>query len=183
MKRLTCIVLTAVLLLVLTGCGTSQSAPSSNLSGNPSDILEKLVTDTTATVEAAGESMYMSITLGITAETSQNDIGLSSADFEKYVVAASSSLAAIGSQAHQIVLIQAKDTDSAAAVLKIVSGENGYNPQKWICVWPQKVVAIASGDYVLIIASREDIVDAGLDAFKKMAGNVGETVLIYEHIE
>lgn len=183
MKRLICVVLVAFLMCVLVGCDKTPSKPSSNLSGSPAEILNKLVDDTTTAVKASGKDMYMSTTTDITSKTSQNEIGLSAADFEKYVTAASSSMAAIGSQAHEIVLIQAKDADSAAAVKKIVAGKDGYNPQKWICVWPQKVVVIDSGNYVLIVASRADIVEAALNTFKDMAGSVGEADQIYEHME
>ena len=95
-------------------------------------------------------------------------------------------MAAIGSQAHQIVLIRAKDGSSAGDVKKIiagrVSGKDGYDSQKWICVWPEISIVVESGSYVLLAASRKDIVDAVLEVFKEMAGSVGDVDVFYEHI-
>jgi len=164
--------------------GGGGSSPG--LSGSTADILGKLVTEVTAKVQAAGEFMYMSMTTPVSAELSQNTAGLSEADFNSLVTEASSSMAAIGSQAHQIVLIKAKDGSSAGDVKKIiagrVSGKDGYDSQKWICVWPEISIVVESGSYVLLAASRNDIVDAVLEVFKEMAGSVGDVDVFYEHI-
>jgi len=192
MKRVFCIILAVFVLCALAACGKSPGSGEkdpglSSLSGGPAEILEKIVEDTKVAVEAAGGFMYMSMTSDVTAEISQNTVGLSEADFEQYVLAASSSMAAIGSQAHQIILIQTKDAGSAVEVKKLVagrvSGKNGYDPQKWICVWPEQAIAVESGNYVLIAASRKDVVEATLLAFAAEAINYGEVDVFYEHIE
>jgi hypothetical protein len=45
---------------------------------------------------------------------------------------------------------------------------------------PEKVLAVESGSYVLLVAARADYCDAALAAFTEAAGSVGETVVIYE---
>ena len=174
-----------------TGEDTNTPAPpnggdsASNLNGSTEEILGKLVDETTSIIEAAGEFMYMSSTTEVTADLAQNAIGLSEADFNSLVISASSSMAGIGSQAHQIILIQANDDNSAAEVKKLiagrVNGKSGYDSQKWICVWPQQSVAIESGSYVLLVASRNDIVDAALEVFRGMAGSCGNADVFFEH--
>ena len=213
MKRIYSAILLITIICALAGCGDSPSqdgagslpspspapslstpspspspspSPVSNLSGGPVELLDELVEDITAIVESTGEFMYMCITTEVSAEISQYSAGLSEADFNKYAVSAASSMAAIGAQAHQIVLIRAKDAASAAEVKKLVTlppsldGTGGYDPQKWICVWPEQAAAVESGDYVLLIASRKDVVEAGIGAFKDMAGIVGEVDIFFE---
>jgi hypothetical protein len=54
---------------------------------------------------------------------------------------------------------------------------------KWICVIPQSVAAISSGEYVMIVASRNEVVDATLEAFGSAAGNTSGAVRFFEHID
>lgn len=170
---------------VNTPAPTGGGGSDSNLSGSTEEILGRLVEETASIVEAAGEFMYMSFTTAVTADLAQNTTGLSEADFDSLVVAASSSMAGIGSQAHQIVLIQANDDSAADEVKRIiagrVSGKEGYDSQKWICVWPQQSVVIESGSYVLLIASRNDVVNAALEVFRGMAGGYGNADVFFEH--
>lgn len=110
----------------------------------------------------------------VTAETSLYAIGLSQSDFDEYVSSASVSTALIGSFAHEISLIQAKDAVAAAAIKKLVAADGGYDSRKWICVFPEVSCVIESGSYVLLAASRADVVDAVVGAFTDAAGSVGE---------
>ena len=192
-NKILCLVIAALLMCALAACdksgepGGDGNGGTTNLSGSPAEILEALLEDTKTVIEDAGGFMYMSILSDVTADVSQDTAGLSRTDFGKYAVAASSSMAAISSQAHQIILIQAKDAASAAQVKKLVAGRvagsEGYDPLKWVCVWPEQCVTVDSGEYVLIIASRKDIVEAALAVFGEMAGSVGDADFFYEHME
>ena len=185
-KRAAFFLIAIAILFVLASCGKSSAATGvSKLSGESADILNELVEKTGAVVEASGEFMYMSMTLEVTAENSGFIIGISEADFDEYIQSAASSMAAIGSQAHQIIIIKAKDAACASQIKKLIAGKvagiDGYDPMKWICVWPERVVAVESGSYVLLAASRNDIADAALTAFEEMAGAVGEADVFFEH--
>jgi len=163
-----------------TGGGGSGSGGgnNSNLTGTPEEILSKLVAD----IEAAGVDMPMSFPPSeVTLELSQNTIGLSEADFTKLVVSAAYNMAAIGTFAHQIIMIQATDANAALEVKKLVSGSNGYDPQKWICVFPEVAATVESGSYVLLIAARSEVVDAAITAFRSAAGNIGDVNRFWEH--
>jgi hypothetical protein len=98
------------------------------------EILNTLVDDLTT----AGVHMPMALPpTEVTPDLSQNAIGLSEADFGRLVTSAYYSLAAIGTFAHQIIMIQANDDAAARDVKNLVSSFGGYDPQKWICVWPE----------------------------------------------
>jgi len=164
----------------------SETSATSALTGEPKAIIEKLVEDSKSAVESDGESYYMSMTFEITADTCRGYVGFSADNFDKYVIAAASSKAAIGSQAHEIILIQCKDDNAAKEVKELVERKSdetdgGYDSMKWVCVWPMKTAVVESGSYVLIAASKDFIVDAAIDTFRSMAGDIGEVDVIYEH--
>ncbi len=157
-------------LMLLTSCGGAKAAQT-NLTGTPEEILTKLNDD----VAAAGVQMPATMPpAAVTGDAAQNMIGLSAGDFEKYVESAAQSTAAIGTFAHQMIVVKAKDAASAAKVKELVTGEGGYDPKKWICVFPEKAVAVESGGYVLIAAAKADVCDAAVEAFVTAAGTAGE---------
>jgi len=43
--------------------------------------------------------------------------------------------------------------------------------------------AVEAGEYVMVIASRNEVVDAALEAFAAATGNMGEAVNFFEHID
>ena len=164
------------------GQGTSDpgagNAGSSNLSGSALDVLTKLDQD----LKQKGIEMPMTLPpTEVTSDMAHNDVGLTSADFDRLVTSAASSLAAIGTFAHQIAVIQANDASAAAQVKNLISGANGYDAQKWICVWPDKVIVVESGAYVLLAAANTDVVDAAIEAFRTEAGTIGTVVTFFEH--
>lgn len=159
------------------GSGGGGSGGGSSLSGTSVEVLGSLVDE----LIAAGVEMPMALPpMDVMPELSQNTVGLSESDFGRLAVSAASSLAAIGTFAHQIVIIQAKDAAAAKEIKGIVSGEGGYDPQKWICVWPERAIAVESGAYVLIAACHVDVVEAAIEAFRNAAGSIGEVTIFWE---
>ena len=146
----------------------------------PAEILSRLVED----ISSMGVDMPMSLPpTEVTADLSQNTVGLSEGDFNKLVASASYNMAAIGTFAHQIIVIKAKDASAATEVKKLVSGASGYDSKKWICVFPEKTIAVESGSYVLIVASYKAVVEAGIEAFKEITGSIGSVNTIWEFAE
>ena len=181
MKRVLSALLVIAALVSTAACAATPV--QSKLSGAPEDILNKLLEDLAAT----GVQMPMSLPpMAVTADISQNTLGISEADFNKYVTAASNSTAAIGTFAHQIAVIEAKDTDSAAAIKKLIAhtpdnpDDGGYNPMKWICVWPEQCLVVESGNYVLLMACAKSVAEAGVTAFQAAAGEIGEVNTFFE---
>ena len=180
-KKLICLLLTIIIIFSVAACGGNGGgggSGNSNLTGTALEVLSKLDED----LQQTGIEMPMTLPpMEVSPEMSQNDIGLSTADFNRLVTSASSSLAAIGTFAHQIVIIQANNASAATEVKNLISGSGGYDSQKWICVWPEKVIVVESGPYVLLAAARADVVDAAVEAFRSEAGNIGTVVTFFEH--
>ena len=170
------------------GAGDTDNTPptagedaQSNLAGTAVEVLDQLVT----TLDEMGVEMPPRLPgppAEVDPDMSQNTVGLSETDFGRLVVSAAHSQAAIGTFAHQIIIIQATDERAATEVKRIVTSDGGYNAEKWICVFPERAVAIESGSYVLIAAVKANIVDAVVDAFREMAGVTGEAVTFWEFI-
>ena len=96
------------------------------------------------------------------------------------MVSAASATPMIGTFAHQFVIIQATDAKSAVEVKKLVSADGGYDPGKWVCVCPDRVAVVESGDYVLLVASSAEAIDVIVAAFETAAGSIGNVNLFYE---
>ncbi|MCL2367064.1 MAG: hypothetical protein FWC75_08515 [Oscillospiraceae bacterium] len=157
--------------------GTASGGSESTLSGTPIQILSDLVD----ALAAEGVEMPMALPASeITPENSQNAMGLSAANFDRLVVSAANSLAAIGTFAHQIIVIEGNDARAAAEIKRLITSDGGYDPQKWICVWPERAVAVDSGAYVLLVASYNAVVDAAIEYFKSASGATGTVVTFWE---
>ena len=180
-QRILCIILIVAVICTLSACGAEKSngGGESKLSGTPEDVLAIIIDG----LDAAGVEAPMSFPpMAVPAEDSQNAIGLSEADYKQYVAAAAHSMAAIGTFAHQIIVIQGVDDNAAAQIKKLVSSDGGYDPQKWICVFPEIVVAVDSGPYVLIVASYREVADTAIEVFSEAAGSTGDVVTFWEGI-
>jgi len=182
-KKITGIILAVAMTLMVASCGLANAGDNevqTNLTGTADEVLEQILAD----LQESGVHMPMALPpTTVVGELSQNEIGLSTEDFDKLVDSAFSSMAAIATFAHQIIIIKATDAAAAAEIMKLVSGENGYDAHKWICVWPDSAVVIGSGEYVMIAVSNNEVVDAALAAFEAAAGNVSEPVRFFEHID
>ena len=178
MKRVICLILFIAMISSIVACSGGSGSSNTNLTGSALDILSKLDED----LKQTGIEMPMTLPpMEVSPDMSQNDIGLSTADFNRLVTSAASSLAAIGTFAHQIAIIQANDASAATEVKNLISGSGGYDSQKWICVWPEKVIVVESGAYVLLAAARADVVDAAINAFQSEAGTIGTVKTFFEH--
>ena len=155
------------------GSGGGSSASASKLSGTPEEILDGILEAARAALPEEAP-MPMSFTAEVSGETSQNQLGLSAADFDKYVSSASVATALIATFAHEISIVEAKDAAAATEVKKLIAGDGGYDSRKWICVFPEESCVVESGKYVLLAVSRADVVEAVLEAFANAAGSTGE---------
>ncbi|MDR2590042.1 MAG: DUF4358 domain-containing protein [Oscillospiraceae bacterium] len=185
MKKIICVVLCTLMVASLVACagtgnGGGGGASQTNLTGTTDGILTKIVD---GVAEAGVETPFVMPPLQVMADSSEFDIGLSTDDFNRLVDDAYSSIAAISTFAHQISVIKANSAADATEIMSIISSNGGFDPNKWICVWPQNASVIRSGEYVLLAASRNDIVEAAIDTFTTQAGagNVSSVNRFWEH--
>jgi len=170
MKKTLCIALAAALLLAFAACGAP--AARDTLTGAPEEIIAQLK-------ESPGAELGMTLDSEVTAENAQNALGLTEAQFTEYVESAYEAMAAINAIAQSNVLVKCKDIKNAAEVKRLIA--DGFNSQKWICVFPEKCAVVESGSYILLTVGAAETVDALVEAFKDLSGgNIGTPNVFYE---
>ncbi|MDR0857523.1 MAG: hypothetical protein LBN97_00650 [Oscillospiraceae bacterium] len=148
----------------------ATEAPGSELSGATSEILDAILALTTGIlVEAeAGASLPMTFNADISADNSQNMLGLDAEQFAEYVTDAVAATAAISTTPYEVALINCNDHDAALEVQKLVGA--GFDSNKWICVIPDQSFTVSSGNYVLLGVTKNDEAGAIKDAFAELTG-------------
>jgi hypothetical protein len=174
------IILSAAMISMIAACGggfVGGAVTQSDLSGSSEDVLEQILSG----IEETDVRTPMPLPpTALDGDMSQSQLGLSAADFNNLVESASFSMAAIATFAHQIFVIEAVDAVAALEIKNLISSDSGFDPHKWICVFPEKAIVVESGNYVLLVASTSDVVDAALSVFEAAAGNIGNVNTFWE---
>ena len=85
----------------------------------------------------------------ITNENVENYLGTNDIEFESAL--ASESM--VGSIAHSVILIRAKENQDIEALKAKI--EANINPNKWICVTAENVIVKNKGNLILVVMSNE----------------------------
>ena len=127
-------------MLFLTGC----SNKSQNIEGSLEEIMTKLYEG------ISEEELPMALTnIEITNENVENYLGTNDIEFESAL--ASESM--VGSIAHSVILIRAKENQDIEALKAKI--EENINPNKWICVTAENVIVKNKGNLILVVMSNE----------------------------
>lgn len=149
MKKLSLVLVCALLLALFAGCGASSSSSSAggNIPGSLEEIMEKLY-------EGIDENnMPMVANTELTAENAESFVGVPASDFKEGLA----SDAMINAVAHSVCLLRAEDAAAAEELAKAV--DEKADPRKWICVEAEKKVVEQRGDLVLLVMSGSDLAD------------------------
>ncbi len=138
MKKIGALVL--LVLVLLTGCKKEVK----NIEGTLPEIMEKLY----AGIPEEQMPMYVE-NVELTNETIENYVGTKDFEFESAI--ASESM--IGSAAHSIVLIRAKENANYEEIVSKIK-ENA-NPRKWICVEAENVIVKNKGNLIILIMTND----------------------------
>jgi hypothetical protein len=105
-------------------------------------------------------------------------LGVAAEQFGSYATDASVATAAIGTFPHAVAIIKCKDAAAAGEVKKLVAG--GFDPEKWICVFPEQCFVVESGEYILLAATKNVSADALIAGFTELSGgSVGSVNVFY----
>ena len=118
--------------LFLTGCTTKEQNIEGSLEGISEDELPMALSN-----------------IEVTSENVENYLGTSDIEFDS----ALASEPMVGSIAHSVVLVRAKEDQDIEALKKQI--EENINPSKWICVTAENVVVKNKGNLILVIMSNE----------------------------
>ena len=162
-KKISLLSLVLALTVLLAACG----APAANtpvtevFTASSAEVLDELL-DTMALE-------MMNFSDPVTGETATGLLGLSAADFDKYVIDATSSIAAIMTHAHQISAIACNNPEDAKTVKDLVA--KGFDAGRWICVFPEECFVVEVGSYVFLVASTGENAAAAREALQTLAGD------------
>ncbi|MDR3311090.1 MAG: hypothetical protein LBS90_07060 [Oscillospiraceae bacterium] len=165
MKKLPVVLLSLCLLAVLAVSCAKDESSATNLTGATDAILVQITEGAAALVEE--NRIPVTFTDGITKDNSQSILYVSADDFEANVEDAYAE-SALMSVAHRVALIKCKDAASAKKISDLIAGN--FNSGWMICVTPDSSWTLVSGQYVLLVVSKDDYADAALQSFEELAG-------------
>lgn len=156
-KRLFITLLFASALLLVVGCGKEEEKKEKNVEGTLTELMDKVNKDLPEEVQ----ERLMSV------EVSEENVQmfLGSTDIEYKEAMASENM--IGSIAHSVILLRAKENADIEALKKQI--KESINPRKWICVWveDEDVIIKNKGDLIIVIIvenkENREAIDKGFD--------------------
>ena len=164
MKKLICVLLAAMLLLSMSGCG-KKAEPQKAPEGTPGEIIDKIYEN-----HQALQLKVFTMDLDLAdPDALRYNTGLESAD---KLSAAAVSEAMMG-QAYSLVVLRVKDAADAPQVAKDIYDK--VDTAKWICVNADTKTAAYCGDVVLFFMagsqfSESATTDTILEAFRTVCG-------------
>ena len=136
MKKLL-LILFAFMLLFTTGCGKEQ-----NIEGELADLMTKVYEGI-----KDEEKPMMLMNVEVNGENVEGFLGKADIEYENALASESG----VGSIAHSVVLVRAKDGQDVEKLKKDI--KDNINPRKWICVGVEEenVIVDSIGDLVILI--------------------------------
>lgn len=126
-------------------------------------------------VETTGVEFRMPFTMPIEAERSTEFIGLSQADFEKYVTDSTALESMVMPSNYSLCIIKINDTSKVEEIKKSIF-EN-CNPRKWICTSAEYVTVVDCNDCVMLLMANKDASDKLKTAFaSQVGGTLGKSL-------
>lgn len=110
----------------------------------------------------------------IDAETASYYIGLTEDEFNTYVEEAIANEPMMSSIAHSLCIVKLKDASKVEEVKQKIF--DNCNPMKWLCVQPEYILVVDSGEYIAFTMTTESNCKGIYEAFKDKMGTVGTTL-------
>lgn len=110
----------------------------------------------------------------IDAESASYFIGLTEDEFNTYVDEALANEPMMSSIAHSLCIVKLKDASKVEEVKQKIF--DNCNPRKWLCVSPEYILVVDSGEYIAFTMTTESNCKGIYEAFKAKMGTVGTTL-------
>ena len=169
LKKISLFVMIFAAMFLVTGCGKEEDKKDENKTENKEETneekvdgkLEDLMTKIYEDIPEDERPMMLM-------NTEDNDenveyfLGTTDIEYEE----ALGSESAVGSIAHSVVLVRAKEGADINAVKKTIK-ENA-KPRKWVCVEAEEVIVDSRGDLIILIMSSSSNAKKLQDGFKSL---------------
>ncbi|MCL2813555.1 MAG: hypothetical protein FWD23_03035 [Oscillospiraceae bacterium] len=130
---------------------------------------------------AAGEGVFIPMTFDgeVSEENCEDKLGLSPDQFKQYAMDGYYMVAAIGTQAFEVVLVKCQSYASAKEVKSLAA--KGYDSAKWVCALPDQCFVMESGRFMLLGAVYDNTAELFQNAFRELfETTAGEVNKFYE---
>jgi len=114
----------------------------------------------------------------VTAENAPAVLGLLADDFASYIKDAAVAANEAGEAAFQAAVVLCRYTDDASMIDGLI--REGFDPGKWVYVFPDRALTSVSGAYILLAAGSDAETAELAAAFKTTAGGFAQTTVFYE---
>lgn len=126
-------------------------------------------------VETTGVEFRMPFTMPIEAERSTEFIGLSQADFEKYVTDSTALESMVMPSNYSLCIIKINDTSKVEEIKKSIF--DNCDPRKWICTSAEYVTVVDCNDCVMLLMANKDASDKLKSEFaSQVGGTLGKSL-------
>ena len=159
LKKISLFVMIFAAMFLVTGCGKEEDKKDENKTDNKTENKEETNNEK---VDGKLEDLMTKIYEEVNDENVEYFLG--TADIEYKEALASES--AVGSIAHSVVLVRAKEGADVNAVKKAIK-ENA-KPRKWVCVEAEEVIVDNRGDLIILIMSTSSNAKKLQDGFKSL---------------
>ena len=173
LKKISLFVMIFATMFLVTGCGKEEDKKDENkidnktenkeetndekVDGKLEDLMTKIYEDI-----PEDERPMMLMNTEVNDENVEYFLGTTDIEYEE----ALGSESAVGSIAHSVVLVRAKEGADINAVKKTIK-ENA-KPRKWVCVEAEEVIVDSRGDLIILIMSSSSNAKKLQDGFKSL---------------
>jgi hypothetical protein len=176
-KFITCALIALSIVLAFSACGKIGGSKGSAKS-SPKSAAAQILDEAQKKI-GNNEKFPDYKQTAVTSKTSQETLGLSAKQFDKYVSEAVTQTPSGNAAASQISLAKCKSEKSAAETKKLIA--RNFNTNKWANAKPEQGMVVDSGKYVLLFAGTKAQASAIQDGFKSiLKGKIGKANVFYK---
>ena len=151
---------------------SEESVPAGDpYTGTAAELLGSIINDV--------DSILPKVSIeAITPENAPATLGLLADDFASFISEGTVALSDSDSVAFQAAVVQCRYADDAGLIEELI--QEGFDPGKWVYVFPDRALTAVYGSFLLLAVGSEAETQALADAFEKNAGGLTSTRAFYE---
>ena len=129
-------------------------------------------------IDEAGAALPEVFIDDITPENAPAILGMLSDDFASFIAEGAAATSESDEVAFQVALVLCRYTDDTEMVVGMI--QEGFDPGKWVYVFPDRSLTAVSGPYLMLAAGSEKETQALAAAFDKLSEDPAITTVFYE---
>ena len=138
--------------------------------GTTIELLQSVISEANTGIEAVIDY--------VTPENAPAILGLLADDFASYVAEAAAATSESDGVAFQAAIVLCRYADDAGMINGLI--QEGFDPGKWVYVFPDRALTSVAGPYILLAVGNETEADALAAAFKNTIDGTASTKVFYE---